>query len=357
MTALVEDVLVAAGADRGHAAVAAERIVEADVRGIPSHGVVRVPAYIRRIEAGGYNLRPAIRVERETPATALLDGDNGLGHVIVTRAMGIAVEKARSTGVGWVSVRRSNHAGAGGIYASMALQHDMIGVYMAVGNAPHMAPWGGLDALMSTNPLAVAIPAGQEPPIVFDMATTVASYGRVKLAARRGESIPEGWMIDRSGAPVTDPRRSAGALLQPMGGYKGFGLNLVIASLAGVLGGAASGSDIVDFNKDDKSPTNTGQAVLVIRPDTIRPLDEFRREMDERIRELTRSVPAPGGEGVRIPGSRLPKRRADAVAHGVEIAADVVDELVSLAARLGADRTPLNAQTATAGIDMDGRER
>ena len=195
---------------------------------------------------------------------ALVDGDNGMGHLVMKRAAEIAIEKARNCGVAWVGARLSNHAGPASLYARMPLAHDMIGLYFAVGNANHLPPWGGLDMLLSTNPIAVAVPAGEEPPVVLDMATTVAAYGKVKAKAQRGETMPEGWMIDRQGQPLTDPKRADEGFLLPIGGYKGYGLALIVGLLAGTLNGAAMGSDAIDFNEDDASATNTGQAICAI---------------------------------------------------------------------------------------------
>src|SRR4029077_17318959 len=212
--------------------------------------------YLKRIRAGGINLRPDIRVVEERAATALVDGDNGMGHLVMTRAAQIAAEKAKRAGIGWAGARFSNHAGPASLYARMALPRDMIGLYFAVGNANHVPPWGGLDLLLSTNPIAVAIPAGDEAPVVLDMATTVAAYGKVKAKAQRGETMPEGWMTDRTGPPLTDPRRADEGFLLPIGGYKGYGLALVVGLLAGTLNAAAMGKDLIDFNHDDASATN-----------------------------------------------------------------------------------------------------
>jgi L-2-hydroxycarboxylate dehydrogenase (NAD+) len=316
------------------AATTATRMLDADLRGMSGHGILRLPGYVRRVRAGGYNLRPDIRVVRETPVSALVDGDNGLGQVVMTRASEIAVEKATASGLAWVGVRGSNHAGAGGVYAAMALEHDLIGIYVAIGNANHLPPWGGLDMLLSTNPIAVAVPAGEEPPLVLDMATTQVSYGRVKVAADRGETMPEGWMVDRQGRPLTDPTRSAEGFLVPIGGYKGYGLNLVVGVLAGLLNGAALGSEVVDFNRDFVTPTNTGHALIAVRPDLFQPLEEFEAAMDRHIRELKSSTPMPGQPPIRVPGDQTPQRIADMRANGIPIAEGTVDRLAALAAEL-----------------------
>jgi LDH2 family malate/lactate/ureidoglycolate dehydrogenase len=333
--AFIADVLTALGVPAGDADTTARRMLEADVRGMAAHGIFRLPQYVKRIEAGGYNLHPDIRAVRETPVSALIDGDNGLGQVVVTQATERAIAKAREHGLGWVGVRGSNHAGAAGVYASMGLEYDLIGVYLAVGSSNHLPAWGGLDPLLSTNPLAVAIPAGAEPPVVLDMATTVVSYGRIKLAAERGEKLPEGWMVDRRGEPLTDPRRSSEGFLLPIGGYKGYGLGVVIGMLAGVLNGAAFGSEVVDFTTDHRTPTNTGQSVFMMRPDLFRPLAEFQASMDERIRELRASTPMPGHPPVRLPGDQVPARAERARRDGIELSAATLAQLRELGDRLG----------------------
>ena len=239
------------GLPAADAGIVAGLMTEAEVQGSDGHGAIRLAPYARRIRAGGINLRPNIRIVKEKAAMALLDGDNGMGHLVMRRAAQIAIDKARNAGIAWVGARLSNHAGPASLYARMPLAHDMIGMYYAVGNANHLPPWGGLDMLLSTNPIAVAVPAGQEAPIVLDMATTVAAYGKVKAKAQRGEQMPVGWMIDRQGNPLTDPKRSEEGFLMPIGGYKGYGLALIVGILAGTLNGAAMGSETIDFNKDD----------------------------------------------------------------------------------------------------------
>src|SRR3954465_4520205 len=195
------------GMPSGDARTVAALMAEADLQGADGHGVFRLPQYVRRIQAKGVNLRPKIRIERERAGMALVNGDNGQGHLVMKFAAELAVRKAREAGSAWGGVQWGNHAGPASLYAKMALPHGMIGMYFAVGNANHLPPWGGIDLLLSTNPIAVAIPALEEPPIVLDMATTVAAYGKVKTKAQRGETMPEGWMVDREGKPLTDPKR------------------------------------------------------------------------------------------------------------------------------------------------------
>ena len=258
------------------AKIIGEMMTRADVQGSEGHGIFRLPQYIRRIKGGAVNVRPKIKVAREAAGMALIDGDNGMGHLVMRFATEKAIEKAKTAGVAWVGVKWSNHAGPASLYAGMPLAHGMVGLYLAVGNANHLPPWGGIDMLLSTNPIAVAIPAGEEQSLVLDMATTVAAYGKVKTKAQRGEMMPEGWMMDREGRPLTDPKRSNEGFLLPIGGYKGYGLALIFGLLAGTLNGAAMGKDVVDFNADDTTPTNTGHAIVAINVEAFQPLAEFR---------------------------------------------------------------------------------
>lgn len=338
---LIVDMLTTYDVLPEHAETVAERMLEADLRGQDGHGIFRLAPYCRRLDEGGYNLRPRIRLTHDSTVRALVDGDGGFGQVVVTEAVRIAMDKAADHGLAWVGTHRSNHAGAGGVYARMVLEQDLIGIYMAIGNANHLPAWGGLDMLLSTNPMAFAIPAGEEPGVVLDMATTVASYGRIKVFADRGEELPVGWLEDRTGTPITDPKRAAEGLLTPIGGYKGYGLNLVVGALAGVLNGAAFGSDVIDFNQDFRSPTNTGQMMIVMRPDMFGSVEDFKASMDVRVRELKASEPMPGRGPVRIPGDSVPLRELDMRERGVPISDAVVARLVELAARRGVDASVL----------------
>ena len=334
LEAFIRSVLGAYDVSEEHARTCAARMIEADLRGMHGHGIYRLPGYCRRIETGGYNLRPSVRIQRETPVSALVDGDNGLGQVVVTFAVELAIRKAKQNGLAWIGIRGSNHAGAGGVYAALGLPHDLISMYMAIGNANHMPPWGGVDLLLSTNPVAYAIPTGEEPPIVLDMATTVASYGKVKVTAQKGETLPVGWMMDRNGQALTDPKRINEGFLLPIGGHKGFGLNFIIGALAGVLNSAYFGSEVIDFNKDFLTPTNSGQVYFAMRPDLFRDLTEFKAEMDERIREIRNSTPMKGAEPIRLPGEMALRREQRMRAEGVPVASQVLDQLRQIAQKL-----------------------
>ena len=313
----------------------ARLMADADLQGSDGHGVIRLPQYAKRIRAGGVNPRPDIHVVQERSGTALIHGDNGMGHLVMERAARLAIEKARAAGIAWVGSQWSNHAGPASLYARMALAHDMIGLYFAVGNANHLPPWGGLDMLLSTNPIAVAVPAGTEAPVVLDMATTVAAYGKVKALAQRGEMMPEGWMVDREGRALTDPKRADEGFLLPIGGYKGSGLALLVGLLAGTLNGAAMGKDVIDFNHDQSSVTNTGQAIVAIDIAAFGDVDAFKARVDALVRDLRGGARMPGVERIWLPGEQSQAKRIAYARDGIPIAATLMRNLNLLAAELG----------------------
>jgi L-2-hydroxycarboxylate dehydrogenase (NAD+) len=323
------------GLPAADAATVAQLMTEAEVQGSDGHGVIRLVPYARRIRAGGINLRPDIRLVKEKAAMALIDGDNGMGHLVMKKATELAIAKARQCGVAWVGSRLSNHAGPASLYARMALPHDMVGMYFAVGNANHLPPWGGLDMLLSTNPIAVAVPAGKEPAVVLDMATTVAAYGKVKAKAQRGEQMPVGWMIDRQGQPLTDPKRADEGFLMPIGGYKGYGLAMVVGLLAGTLNGAAMGTEVIDFNKDQATITNTGQAILVIDPDAFGEVDAFKARVDKLVRELRGSERMPDVDRIWMPGEQSHAKRLANERDGLALPAPLRTQLDDFAREIG----------------------
>ncbi len=316
------------------AKIIAELMTRADVQGSEGHGIFRLPQYIRRIKGGAVNVKPNIKVAREAAGMALIDGDNGMGHLVMRYASEKAIEKAKTAGVAWVGVKWSNHAGPASLYASMPVAHDMVGLYMAVGNANHLPPWGGIDMLLSTNPIAVAVPAGEEQSIVLDMATTVAAYGKVKTKAQRGEMMPEGWMMDRQGKPLTDPKRANEGFLLPIGGYKGYGLALIFGLLAGTLNRAAMGKDVVDFNADDTTPTNTGHAIVAINVEAFQPVAEFKKNVDVLVRDIRNSKKLPGVDRIHIPGEGSHAARADRLKNGVPLPEALLAALNQLAGEL-----------------------
>jgi L-2-hydroxycarboxylate dehydrogenase (NAD+) len=331
---LIKDAFVASGLPEADAVKCAELMTEADLTGADGHGIFRLPQYIRRLNAGGFNKHPNITVTKNAPATALVDGDNGMGHLVMSRATTEAIAMAKETGVAWVGVRRSNHAGPAGLYAEMPAQHGMVGLYAAVANANHMGTWGGTDLLLGTNPLAVGVPSGAGP-LILDIATSIVAYGTVKKYALRGLAMPEGWFVDaQTGAPITDANRSHEGLLLPMGEYKGAGLALMLGLIAGVLNGAAFGRDVVDFNADDASETNTGHFIIAVDIARFIPLETFKSEVDRHIGDLRHSKRLPGVDEIRLPGDRRAECRAERMRDGVPLAKPLLALLDKLAGEL-----------------------
>ena len=294
----------------------AELMLEADLIGADAHGVFRLMQYVQRLKLGSTNPRPNITVNRTAPATALVDGDNGMGHLVVARAAETAIELARECGVAWVGCRMSGHAGAAGVYAALPLKADMVGLYSAVANANHMPLAGGAEPLLGTNPLAIAIPAGKETPVVLDIATSIVSYGTIKNHRLQNKPLQDDWMIDpKTGEAVIDPHKSAEALLLPMAGYKGAGLALTLGLLAGTLNGALFGRDCVDFNAEPDKVTNTGQFVVALDPSPFpaaRPIQGRGRSAYPRTAQhesATRPKRSPAGRAARAASRRPPAQR------------------------------------------------
>ncbi|HCP01829.1 MAG: lactate dehydrogenase [Alphaproteobacteria bacterium] len=328
----------ATGIPCADAATVARLMAEGDMLGKDSHGIFRLPGYIGRLKARGFNPIPDIKIVEDRTAMALLDGDNGMGHLIVNRAAEIAIEKAKKTGVAWVGIRHSNHAGAAGVYSNMALKHDMIGLYVAVGSANHLPPWGGTEPLLSTNPIAVSVPADKENSIILDMATTVTSYGKVKVYAQRGLEMPEGWMVGPDGKALTDASKADTGHLLPIGGPKGYGLALIFGILAGTLNGAHFGKDVIDMNADSSSNTNTGQFYLAVDIAAFMGVDVFKKQVDAVIAEMQSSPTMPGIDGVRMPGAGAHAAYADRSANGIPLPNPLLENLASVADDLSVDR-------------------
>jgi len=341
VTTLVEFIsraLEAAGIPREDARVVAALMAEADARGGDAHGVFRLPQYVKQIEGGTVNPRPNIQIVNSRAGTALIDGDNALGHLVMKRAAELAIEKARQCGVAWVGTRRSNHAGPAQLYPRMVAAQDMIGMYFCVGNANLLPPWGGTEALLSTNPIAIAVPGLRHSSIVLDMATTNTAFGKIRLKAQRGEPMPEGWMIDREGKPLTDAKRASEGFLLPIGGPKGYGLALMIGMMAGTLNGAAFGRDVVDYTVDSKTPSNTGQSIVAVDIAAFADVPAFKRDVDEVWDEMKSSPTLPGVDEVRLPGERSEKLFHERMAHGIPLSEGQRKILDDLADRLHISR-------------------
>ena len=316
------------------AATVAGHLVEADLRGVHTHGVLRVEQYVWRLRNGAMNPRPVIQIVQETLGTALIDGDGGPGQVAGVRAMSTAIEKARATGVGYVGVRASDHVGTCSYYAEMALAHDMIGFASTVGGFNLMAPWGGTSPLLGSNPFALAVPAGQQYPVVLDMACTAALTFAIARAAQAGNAIPSTWAHDRYGEPTTDASAAMEGLVQPIGGHKGSGLALVIGLLSGVLNGAAFGTEVGVYPGKNDGPRNTGSSFLAIDVSAFMAPAAFRAKVDAAIAEMRSSELARGVERIYMPGEIERLRRVDRVKSGIPIDSRVWESLSAISREL-----------------------
>ena len=328
---------VALGVPDEDAKTVAGLMVEADLTGYDTHGTFRLRQYMNRLRDGGTNARADVTIAQDSGATALVDGDNGLGHLAMRFAADLAIKKAEQYGIGWVGVRNGNHAGPASLYVRMPAAHDMIGLYAAVGSANHVPPFGGTELLLGTNPIAIAVPAGASPPFVLDMATTIAAAGKIKTLAQRGEPMPEGWMVGPDGKPLTDPARHKEGFLLPIGGPKGYGLATAIGLLAGTLNGAAFGRDVVDFTNDTTSPTNTGQFIAAVSVAAFGDIAAFKANIEAVFQSMRESETLPGHDAVRIPGDRHEAIFKDRQANGIPLHPNLQKALSEIAAELGID--------------------
>ncbi|HEY8426317.1 MAG TPA: Ldh family oxidoreductase [Limnochordales bacterium] len=294
-------ILERAGMRPEDAFLVADSLVMAELRGVRSHGVVRLPVYVERIRRGVLDPRAELRVVRDHKAVATLDACDGHGIPAGVRAMDRCIEKAREYGVGAVAVRRSNHFGAAWYFARRAVEAGMIGVAAANADA-FVAPWGAARRYLGTNPIAIGIPAGEEPPIALDMATSAVAHGRIMLAKQRGESIPLGWALDREGRPTTDPSAALEGALLPFGEAKGSALSLIIDLLCGPLAGALTGPFIAALYADLDRPQRLGHFFMAIDVAAFADPAEFRQRVDESIRAIRALPPAHGFERVYLPG-------------------------------------------------------
>jgi L-2-hydroxycarboxylate dehydrogenase (NAD+) len=332
--------LVSLGLPSADAADCGRLMVESDLAGFHTHGIFRLAQYIKRIRAGGINVTPNITTVTEAPATAVVDGDNAMGHLVVQYAMKLAIDKAAEAGCAWVGARGSNHAGAAATYVAMAADRGMIALYGTNGSANHMAPWGSADLLLGTNPIAAAVPAANGPPVVMDIATTVSSFGKVRSAAQRGDDLPADWMIDREGNPITDSSRIKEGILNPIGGHKGYALSLVVGLLAATLSGGQMGVDVEGMGDDkyQSTPVNNGHFMIVVDPARFGDALDFGQRVDDVAATMRGAAPMPGVDSVRVPGDGRAANIEDYTANGVPMHAALLASLETLADELGIEK-------------------
>jgi LDH2 family malate/lactate/ureidoglycolate dehydrogenase len=310
-------------------------VVGTDLRGTYSHGCALVAGYADRMLKGLIDPRGRPKVIRDSGAALVVDGGNSLGHIGVTFAMRAAIERAREIGLAAAAVGHSNHCGAMASYAMLGLDDDMIGLATTNG-LPTMAFWGGLDRILSINPVGIAIPAGEEQPFVLDTSFGAAARGKIAIHQQTGRSLPEGWATDADGRPTTDPAVALEGLIQPAGGYKGTSLALVMGILSALLSGAAYGTELGDFVSGPKAGED-GQFVLALHVGAFEEPATFKSRMDEVIRQIHASRPAPGFDRVALPGERAVETEARYRREGVPLTEATRTALLAVAERAGVD--------------------
>lgn len=319
------------------ARLTSEAIVAANLRGVDSHGIIRLKTYVGRLRAGSIKPHGAPTIVKDEAAFALLDGNAGVGQVISAAAMRLAIEKARATTVAVVGVRNSSHFGAAAFYGLMALEEGMIGL-VATNAGPTMAPWGGSLPLLGNNPLCVTVPAGRERPIVLDMATGSVALGKIMVAMMEGKRIPPTWGFDDRWLPTDDPQAVIdGGSIQPLGGYKGYGLSMILDVLTGVLMGGGYSTSVHSLHRLMDQPQGIGHIFAALRVESFIPLDDFKQRMDNLISLLRGCPPAPGTDRVYVPGEIEHEIEIKRRQTGIPINPRLHAELNELAQELGVE--------------------
>jgi len=333
------NVFRAAGLRADDADVVARDLVKANLRGLDSHGVSRMPMYVHRINKGLVNPAPKILVEDKTAAVALVDGDNGMGFLAAHKATDEACMRADTVGIGLVAVRRSTHFGMGALYALQAIEKGFISMIFT-NSSPAIAMWGGRTPFLGAAPLAAGIPGGTQAPYVMDMSMTVIARGKIRLAAMRGEAIPEGLALDRDGRATTDAAKAFEGVCLPFGGVKGSVLATFIDLMAGAFTGANYGGEVKSLYFDHSAPQNAGHLIVAIRPDLFMALEAFEGRMDsfhKRIKALPR---AGGCDEVLMPGEPEARCEEARLKDGIPLTDNVIADLQHLAAELSIPSLP-----------------
>ncbi len=326
----IVDLFEKAGASKEGAAMVSEILTKAELRGISSHGVSRIPNYMERVELGLVDPDPTITVLKETATTALIDGGYGLGQIVATKAMQTAIDKAKKSGVGVASVQKSHHFGIAAHYSEMAAKEGMIG--FACSNVTAlMAPPGGASKAIGNNPLSYAFPAGKHFPIIFDMACSAVAQGKIIVADMNGKKIPEGWAVDINGVPTTDPAEALKGFLLPAAGVKGYGLAVVMETLAGVLSGAAVAKNLPSIRNDLVNKQNCGHFFMAVDINAIDDLDVFKARIDKFIDEMKEGKKATGSTEIFMPGEIELRKEVKAREEGINIPKDTFALLQDIA--------------------------
>lgn len=330
---LVTAIFERCGMDAADGAYLAGSLVDADLRGVHSHGVLRVPEYAKKLTTGGVDPRGRPTVVRDVGACMVVDGGNSMGQIGTRYAMERALERIQTTGIAAVAVRGSNHCGALAPYVLHAVARDAIGI-VTTNALPTMAPWGGAERLLGINPLGVGIPAGEELPLVYDAAFSASAHGKIRVYKQRGQQLPSGWALDSAGLPTTDPVAAIDGLLQPIGDFKGANLALVMGILSSMLSGASYGTQLGDMYAGPR-PGEDGHFVCAIRVEAFEDRTRFKARVDEAIRELHECRLAPGFERVYAPGEKEFLTEAAYREEGIPLTLESIEDVLATARGLG----------------------
>ncbi|MCM3568540.1 Ldh family oxidoreductase [Neobacillus mesonae] len=325
-----KQVLVNAGMNLEDALVASDSIVKANLEGVDSHGISRLPIYVRRFRDGRININPNVQLVQKTASVLLADGDNGLGHVVSHRAIVKGIEMAKQSGMCAIGVKNSNHFGTAAYFCQLASEQNLACIAFT-NSPPGIAPWGGKNAFFGTNPIAFGFPTGNDQPVIIDLSTSIVARGKIILAAKQGQSIPDGWAIDENGEPTNDPKEALKGSVLPLGGAKGSALALAVEILTGILSGAAFGPHVHNLYDDNETkPANVGHFFILMDIEKFMHLPVFFASIENLLQEMKDVPLAPGNNEIRYPGERRKREREKRLSEGISLSSSVEDELINI---------------------------
>ncbi|MCA0174544.1 Ldh family oxidoreductase [Bacillus sp. RAR_GA_16] len=323
-------VLMALGVKSVDAQIVADALLKANLEGVDSHGLSRLVVYSKRLKDKRINPAPDIKFEKNGDSVLTVDGDNGLGHVVSSHAIEKGMEMAKESGISGVSIKNSNHFGTASYYCQMACDNKLAAIAFT-NSPPGIAPWGGRSPFFGTNPIAFGFPNGSKPPVIIDLSTSVVARGKIILAEKQGQSIPDGWALDEEGQATNDPSEALKGSVMPLGGPKGYALSLAVEILAGVLSGAAFGPNVNSiYQEESEDPANVGHFFILLDIEKFMPYETFQSSMDRLLHEMKETPKAPGYEEIRYPGERRTKELERRLQEGITLSKSVRDELMDL---------------------------
>lgn len=330
LVSFCSNLLTEIGMSKENSAIVADSLIKANLEGIDSHGISRLPIYIKRFLDKRINLEPKIVFDQKSPSVLVVDGDNGLGHIVSYKAVKKGFEIAKTLGISAIAVKNSNHFGTASYFCQLACEENLSCIAFT-NSPPGIAPWGGKNAFFGTNPIAFGFPTGNDVPVIIDLSTSIVARGKIIFAEKQGARIPEGWALDENGYPTTDPGEALKGSVLPMGGAKGAALAMAVEVLTGVLSGAAFGPNVKNiYTENEKGNANVGHFFLIIDIEKFMDLNSFFHSMNELIIEMKLVSTRPGIENIRYPGERRKSAAKNGVLYGIELSGNVEKELSML---------------------------